>query len=203
MGSFPSMTSNSAFSSPKRYSSGPPTRLTGASHSRPASAISRSARSSASISVRKGCLHRDECFTRVDHCCGNRQSLEHLVRIRSHERTVLERSRFAFRAVRDDVAIAELFPPAATDRHLVQLESRHRPGPGDLLAPVEPRPREALVHEPLRARVLHRPRDTRRARPLACSAREPSGPFSSPVTSGALMPTTRSRPVEQRRPGCL
>ncbi len=49
-GSSPSITSSSAFSSPKRYSSGPVTRLIGTSPTNPASLISRRARDSASIS---------------------------------------------------------------------------------------------------------------------------------------------------------
>jgi hypothetical protein len=53
-------------------------------------------------------FHRDERFACVDHGCRDREPLEHLVRVRSHERSILERPRLAFRAVHHRVAIAEL-----------------------------------------------------------------------------------------------
>ena len=50
IGSLPSITSRSAFSSPNRYSSGPATSVIGASDTKPAAAICSSARRSAAIS---------------------------------------------------------------------------------------------------------------------------------------------------------
>ena len=132
IGSLPSITSSSAFSSPNRYSSGPATRLTGASHSR--SGVGHLAqRAFERVDLgRERRLHRDERLACADDGRRDRQALEHLVRIRAHQRAVLERARLALGAVRDDVAVAEL-GAAGDDRSPLASRwgSRRRRGRAD------------------------------------------------------------------------
>ena len=98
------MTSSSAFSSPKRYSSGPATTPIERSPTRPARSISVTAartRSRSAVKVAFSAMNT----SRLERQRGDGQSLDDLIRVGPQDRAVFERARLAFRPVAHGVTV--------------------------------------------------------------------------------------------------
>ena len=146
-GSLPSMTSSSAFSSPKRYSSGPVTMCTGRSTHPGLGDLGQRLGEAGPLLLEAG-LGGDVGGLGVHGAGGDQQPLHHDVRVRPQERPVLERSRLALGRVAHGVTGAGLGeehrrplgprrePGAAPPAQAGQLEllderpGGHRPSPG-------------------------------------------------------------------------
>ena len=165
------MTSSSAFSSPKRYSSGPATSVTGASPNSPAAVISSSALSNRRHLVLERRLQRDERLADLEHHGRDGKPFKDLIRVRSHEWPILEGAGLTLRAVGHSEPIPDCRaagtnrPPLAgrweTRRRLVHAHrhARAQQGPSRHPDPV-----------PTPPRLRHRPRSSRRANGTAGSA---------------------------------
>ena len=121
-GSRPSITSRSAFSSPKRYSSGPSTIETLKSPSIPIAPISSAARRSRRLR-RVLPLGGAERLFGPDGEGRDRETLDHSVRIAAHQRAVLERRRLALGSVGDCVVAS-----SARSAHRPPLHAGGEPG---------------------------------------------------------------------------
>ena len=140
------MTSSSAFSSPKRYSSGPATMPIERSPTSPACSISVTAASDTLALRAEARLQRDEHLGGVECQRRDRQTLDDLIRVRAEDCPVFERGRLAFGSIAHGVPVPAGAAPYRAP--FVASGNPRRRGRADRRAPT---PRSSL---PVRAPSL-------------------------------------------------